>query len=1124
MKTTTYNKQHSLRKGWALFFLALLSFSLYGQSADQNYIRTRTMTNEAGTTFLDVVQYYDGLGRPIETVQVGVTPDKRDLVSYQTYDGFGRPQDAWLPAVAGAGNNGKFVPYSSFQSLASSTYNNTTINSIADNMPYSRTIYENSPLSRVIQEFGPGKDWHNNGKSVNTEYATNTSLLTIPYFYCDDIRTNITIRRNGNYGNNQLYITITTDEEGNEYLEAKDKLGRVVCTRQKDGNTYFYTSYVYDSYGCLKAVLPPEAVKIFTSGSWSESSVDFKNWVYAYKYNERNLCTAKKIPGAEWIYYVYDKGDRLIFTQDGERRMRDEWLFSIPDALGRVVLTGICRNPLIDANGYTDAYTSITTSTVTATRNNSTGIYKGYTVNISLTLPQVLTADYYDDYSFMGQNGIPGSTDADYRYESEAGYGTRYTGGHKGLLTGRYTAVLGDNNFFLYDIMYYDSRGRMIQSKSRSSVEKTNTGRYVDKEYIAYNFNDQPVKRKLVHINGSKNTETEVYDYEYDHALRLKKTKHTLNANAGVTLSDNTYDALGRLKTSVHSNKYGLRTDNKYNIRSWLTETTNTGFTEKLTYKYNGNIATQQWNENNSDPKTNKYTFSYDGLSRLKNAQYSPSSSNYNSSGHFDDFSASYSYDMNGNMTALSRNRFGSSGSSIKVDDLTFTHNGNQLKNVSDKAPTATAHRSKDFKDYSKSTTATEYVFNRNGAMTKDLNKGISNISYNAINLPMSMDIVSPVAEAKNSYLYTARGEKIESKYLWNSSYSTTPVIGSMALSERMNSSKVVQYAKNKVYENGSLKRILLDNGYYEGGKYYFFFCDHLGSIRSISETDRPNQKFHYYPFGMPYPDGSYGEPQPAYRYNGKELDYMHGLDLYDYSARYYDFTVGSFTTVDPLAEKYYSISPYAYCLNNPMRFVDPDGRDVRIYYRDEDNKQRSWVFNGSNQDKAPKNQFVSDFITAYNYNVENGGGDKIQAAATSTEYTLNLVQTDGGSNFETTFNRKGGTEGTVFWNPSEGLETPKGTLSPATILEHEFDHGVEWQTNTPEHIKNKKTSDPHFKNMEERRVIMGSEYKTGVANGELKPIPMRRINQSSSYRKHGRNSGNVFVPVVSPISNKKKP
>lgn len=89
-------------------------------------------------------------------------------------------------------------------------------------------------------------------------------------------------------------------------------------------------------------------------------------------------------------------------------------------------------------------------------------------------------------------------------------------------------------------------------------------------------------------------------------------------------------------------------------------------------------------------------------------------------------------------------------------------------------------------------------------------------------------------------------------------------------------------------------------------------------------------QRNHYYPFGTAFAENTVDEQkQQPYKYNGKELDQMHGLNLYDYSARYYESAIGRFTTVDPLAEKYYSISPYAYVANNPLRYIDPDGRKI---------------------------------------------------------------------------------------------------------------------------------------------------------------------------------------------------
>ena len=87
-------------------------------------------------------------------------------------------------------------------------------------------------------------------------------------------------------------------------------------------------------------------------------------------------------------------------------------------------------------------------------------------------------------------------------------------------------------------------------------------------------------------------------------------------------------------------------------------------------------------------------------------------------------------------------------------------------------------------------------------------------------------------------------------------------------------------------------------------------------------------QIINYYASGLPYFDQSCNkneELQP-YKYNGNELDRMHGLNLYDYSARQYAPAVGQFTSIDPLCEKSYHISPYVYCAGNPVKFVDPTG------------------------------------------------------------------------------------------------------------------------------------------------------------------------------------------------------
>lgn len=120
---------------------------------------------------------------------------------------------------------------------------------------------------------------------------------------------------------------------------------------------------------------------------------------------------------------------------------------------------------------------------------------------------------------------------------------------------------------------------------------------------------------------------------------------------------------------------------------------------------------------------------------------------------------------------------------------------------------------------------------------------------------------------------------------------------------------------------------------------------DHLGNNRMVvHQSGSVDQVNNYYPYGGLMANST-GWNAQRYKYNGKEFDRMHGLDWYDYGARNYDAVIGQFTTKDPLCEKYYHISPYAYCENNPLRFIDPDGRTIWVYYYDENGKQQGFEY-----------------------------------------------------------------------------------------------------------------------------------------------------------------------------------
>lgn len=199
------------------------------------------------------------------------------------------------------------------------------------------------------------------------------------------------------------------------------------------------------------------------------------------------------------------------------------------------------------------------------------------------------------------------------------------------------------------------------------------------------------------------------------------------------------------------------------------------------------------------------------------------------------------------------------------------------------------------------------------------------------------MIINSPTAKAKNYYTYSASGVKLRTEQRYDPNLNVSPVNTTNPANDGLPDYMNRDYAGNIVYEtakNGSAitnrTRILVDGGYWENNVYYFYVTDHLGNNRVVvNQSGAVTQKNHYYPFGTAFADKYDNGTSQPYKYNGKELDQMHQLNLYDYSARYYESALGRFTSVDPMAEKYYSISPYAYVANNPINAVDLKGDTI---------------------------------------------------------------------------------------------------------------------------------------------------------------------------------------------------
>ena len=453
---------------------------------------------------------------------------------------------------------------------------------------------------------------------------------------------------------------------------------------------------------------------------------------------------------------------------------------------------------------------------------------------------------------------------------------------------------------------------------------------------------------------------------------RLLAISLSHNGATPVTLASNTYDALGRLATSSVNNG-GISTAYAYNVRGWAQSVTNAHFYEWIHYQdapsggtpcWGGGISGITWLQRESLKAAisveNQYKFSYDGLNRLTKADFSSSGEQWNGdliSQGDRDFSCSYAYDLNGNMKSLKRYGVNLYNTLLPthirnygiIDDLTMAYDGNRLKSVSDAAEEPTYAGAMDFRDGADG--AVEYTYDANGNMTSDRNKGISSITYNMLNLPQTVLFDDG---HETCYTYAADGRKLRVEYRLNNfsiveaeKAKASDGYDAIASPSALDENGIIEtpaepisrtlmtrdYCGNYIYKNGCLERVMTENGYMQDGGLYFYIKDYQGNVRVVlNQANLPVEVNSYYPYGGLMAATTTEGTQP-YKYSTKELDRENGLDWYDSKARMYDPTIGRTPTQDPMAEKYYSKSPYLWCAANPITFTDPNGKEVDVIW-----------------------------------------------------------------------------------------------------------------------------------------------------------------------------------------------
>jgi RHS repeat-associated protein len=883
-------------------------------SSTENYIYSKTYLDYTGTTPTKVsesVQYFDGLGRPKQVVNVKASPSGKDVVTHIEYDGFGRQTLDYLP-IPQQGTSGGAIYTSPLSNATQPTlYGAEKI--------YAEKILENSPLDRILQQKQVGNAWDN--KPVQFGYDTNVSNEVYKYTTSttwENGATKSVLTNSGVYDPNTLYKNSVTDEDGNKTIEFKNGQGQVLLVRKVNAGVEVDTYYVYNEYNQLSYVLPPLAIH----KPVTQDLLD--NLCYQYKYDGRNRLVEKKLPGKGWEYMVYDKADRLILSRDTVMESQNKWLIKKYDQFGRIAYTGF-----LTGGNRVGRQNEISNLVITESRNSTgftrNGIIIYYTENAFVNeIPTILSVNYYDTYP-TGTPIIPTQVLGQEVLPQDAQNSAIST---KSLPIASYVKNIEDDNW-TKNYTWYDKKGRTIGTYSFNHL-----GGYTKIENLL-DFAGVVGRTNTYHLR--KQGETEVFITEgfiYDNQNRLLQHYHKVDNNPEVILADNIYNELSQLSNKTVGNNL-QSIDYKYNIRGWLTQINdpenlgNKLFGYKIKYqnpdpllniqesKYNGNISEVDW-KMATDGILKRYTYKYDGLNRLiYGKSYQPYSTNLNI-----DYYENVEYDNNGNIVALARGKkgIGSSTTTEAIDNLAYTYEGNKLTKITDIAGNTSGYPGG----------GNIITYDINGNMTSMLDKRIKQIDYNFLNLPNNIQMNVVIGLGYNlSHTYRADGTKLIKQYSKGTTIITT------------------DYLDGFQYEHSSLspttpdlKFVPTSEGFYsfENNRYIYQYKDQVGNIRvSFYKSTNGNAEIDdavdFYPFGLEHGTIATSLSTPSYKYSFQSQEKQVHTGWNSFKWRNYDPSIGRFFNIDPLSEKYSYQSHYNFSENAVISYRELEGLE-KIFFQ----------------------------------------------------------------------------------------------------------------------------------------------------------------------------------------------
>ncbi len=831
--------------------------------------------------FLLRTAYLDGLGRPVQEVNKKLSPEigsiTYDMVNFIEYDNLGRTPLSYLPYTDNS-SDGSFKEdvidkQETFYSSASMVSH--------DDFPFAETIFDTSPLNRLVEKGSPGEDWQISNQHTTKQYSEHNAANSILFWEFDELASGASATTY--FSEASLFKSTITDEDNKVSISFTDKIGRLICSQtiieaveNEEGKiiTYDFTAggpvdheerttqvlstyYVYNDLNQLIYTIPPIAVlEMDGTYSFDESDDIFEKYMFSSKYDNKGRTYKSKKPGIGWGEYVYDQLNRIVLTRTPKQSSDDTWNFVKYDGLGRSVMSGL----------YTSTNTREELQDIANTwsgqnwekRNDETGNIHSYTNNAFPELVEdfhtVLIVNYFDNYEFndSGREFV--------EFNNQQAISSV-----RGLQTGSKVKILNDvSSDYLLSVQFYDQYYRPIQSLTQHHLDGW------DITSFKYDFNNQLISQVRIHEKVGVDKPLMISTrFDYDHAGRVLNEFNSVGFGSlppEKLVCNYEYNLLGQvirknLDYKPADDDFLQHIDYRYNIRGWLTsinnaELTNDGdknldemdvFGEEIYYNnttaltidntqtdpfvtinnYNGNISAVRWKTKHqtvsaNDQHENLYAFRYDGLNQMTAAYFAKSNLGIPGlfENNFHDYDESVSYDMSGNIVNLNRKTQGTS-----MDELNYIYDGNKAESITDNITSSVGNGFFDG-----NTTGSDYIYDLNGNVTEDFNKGLT-FSYNHLNL------VTQVSNGTDdaNYLYDAIGRKLRIVYP---------------------DATVQDYVSGIEYKDSYISIVYNSHGRVipdldqdpcsSDFKYEYYINDHLGNVRAVITREYNTPEHHY--------------------------------------------------------------------------------------------------------------------------------------------------------------------------------------------------------------------------------------------------------------------------------------